>query len=329
MVSKPKEKRCYKMTKLKILLSISELDEAFKEMVDELSKYATVDIANLNDYSLKDYDIFIGKKLSKKKLAEANSLKYIFAYKTGVDNFPLKELQAKNIILINSHADSKIIAEYAFGLSISLVNRISEFDLNLRKGIWYDNDNLYWKSLFNMNVGLLGYGHIGKEIHKLLKQNNINTFTIDRGHKYDAINLVKDLNDLILNCDLIICSVPKTKDTTNMFDKIVFDNMKGKYIVNVGRSNVIDQNDLYDALCKHQLAGAAIDTWDEKPINKNTTLMPSLLPFEKLNNIILSPHAAMRVEEGHYRYVKDTTNNIINLITKNILINVVDYNKGY
>lgn len=314
---------------VRILLSVAELDPSFNKMVETLKDYATVDICDLTNYSLKDYDIFIGKKLAKSKLSEANKLKYIFAYKTGVDDFPLQELEAMNITLINSHADSSIIAEYAFGMSVALVNRINEFDRNLRQGIWYDNDNLYWKSIFNMNVGLLGYGHIGKDIHKLLIRNNINTYTIDRGHDYKDINLVKDLDELVSKCDLIISSVPKTAETDKLFNKAVFDKMNGKFIVNVGRANVIDQEALYEALFNETIGGAAIDTWEEKPKNKRTKLMPSSYSFHNLNNIILSPHAAMRVADGHDRYVTDTTNNIIDLLTKNELRNVVSYKKGY
>ena len=232
-------------------------------------------------------------------------------------------------MLVNSHADSSIIAEYAFGLSVALVNRINEFDLNLRQGIWYDNENMYWKSFFSMKVGLLGYGHIGKDIHKLLLKNNIETYTIDRGHGYQNINFVKDLEELVTKCDIVICSVPKTGLTNKLFNKEILELMKGKFIVNVGRANVIDQKALYEALESEYIGGAAIDTWEEKPKNKNTKLMPSEYSFHSLNNIILSPHAAMRVADGHERYVLDVTNNIIDLILKNEVRNIVSYKKGY
>ena len=314
---------------IKILLSISELDSSFQKMVEILSEYATVDVVDLNNYSLVGYDIFIGKKLSKSKLAEADKLKYIFAYKTGVDNFPLAELEKKGIVLINSHADSRIIAEYAFGMSVALVNRITEFDMNLRHGIWYDIDNMYWKSIFNMKIGLFGYGHIGKDIHKILLQNNIQTATIDRGHKYENIHLVNSLEELVKYCDLIICSVPKTPQTDNLFNKDIFELMEGKFVINVGRSNVINERELYEYLRDKRIGGAAIDTWEEKPKNKRTKLMPSEYSFHDLNNIILSPHAAMRVENGHERYVMDVTQNVIGLITKGEVYNVISYKKGY
>ena len=317
------------MKDIKILLSISELDDAFSKMVESLREYASVDIVDLQNYSLADYDIFIGKKLSKNKLSEANKLKYIFAYKTGVDDFPLAELEERGIILINSHADSSIIAEYAFGLSVALVNRINEFDRNLRQGIWYDNANMYWKSIFSMKVGLLGYGHIGRDIHSILLQNYIETATLDRGHKYENIHLVNSLEELVNYCDLIICSVPKTQKTDNLFNKEMLALMKEKFIVNVGRSNVINEKELYEVLKNKQIGGAAIDTWEEKPKNKRTKLMPSEYSFHDLNNIILSPHAAMRVENGHERYVMDVTQNVIGLITKGEVYNVISYKKGY
>jgi len=314
---------------MKILLSIGEMDQSFEKMVQRLSEYATVDVVDLVNYDLHDYDIFIGKKLQKEKLENANKLKYIFAYKTGVDDFPLEELSKKGITLINSHADSEIIAEYAFGLSVSLVNRINEFDLNLREGIWYDHDNMYWKSIFDMKIGLFGYGHIGKAIHKILINNHIDTYTIDRGHHYENINLVSSFEKLLETSDIIICSVPKTKDTDNAFNDETFKLLKGKYIVNVGRSNIINQNALYNALKDEFLGGAAIDTWHEKPKNKQTKLMPSEYPFETLRNIILSPHAAMRVYDGHDRYVVDTTDSVIKCIKGEPLKNIVDLKKGY
>ena len=144
-------------------------------MIDKLGEYAQVDVVGLSGYDLSGYDVFIGKRMSIRALKTADQLKIAFAYKTGVDDFPLKEMAEKGVMLVNSHVDADIIAEYAFGLSISLVNRITECDKKLRKGIWYDNTNPYWESFFDMKVGLLGYGHIGRHINTLLRRNGIET----------------------------------------------------------------------------------------------------------------------------------------------------------
>ena len=126
------------MKSIKICLSVSAMDAEFSKMATALCDYAQVDVVGLDGFSLEGYDIFVGKKLRSKALATADRLKAVFSYKTGVDDFPLAELKEKNIILVNSHIDSDYIAEYAYGLSLSLVNRITEFDKKLRRGIWYD-----------------------------------------------------------------------------------------------------------------------------------------------------------------------------------------------
>lgn len=317
------------MKQVTITLSIAKRDEAFDRMIARLSQYATLQVVGLSDYSLEGVDLFIGKKLDEKTLATADSLKAVFAYKTGVDDFPIEALKARGIGIYNSHADSKIIAEYALGLAVSLVTRISEFDRKLREGIWYDLDNRYWKSIFSMKVGLVGYGHIGRYIHGFLKTNRIDAYTLDRGHGYTDITAVKTLEELVDTCDIVILSLPKTPDTDHLFDEAMLRRMKGKFIVNVGRSNAIDQGALYSLLKEEYLAGAAIDTWDEKPKKETERLMPSAYRFETLDNVILSPHAAMRVENGHRNYVDDVTENVIRYLTGAAPQNAVDLNKGY
>jgi len=314
---------------MRICLSIAKNDKEFKKMADQLRCYACVDVVGLDSFSLEGYDIFIGKKLSKSILKTADCLKVVFAYKTGVDDFPLNMLNEMGITLVNSHIDANFVAEYAFGLSISLVNRITECDKKLRKGIWYDNENPYWKSIFDMKVGLLGYGHIGKHIHAILEKNNIETYTLDRGKDYKNIIAVKSLEELFKKSNLIILSLPKTLETNDLINKETLKLLKDKYLVNVGRSNCIVQEDLYNALKRGDIAGAAIDTWDKKPKNKDSLLNPSKYPFIELDNIVLSPHQAMRVDVGHARYVADVTEKVINFIKKGEITDRVDLIKGY
>ena len=313
----------------KIILSIDGMDESFKEMKDKLSQIVKIEISDLENFSLKDCDIFIGKKLNAEKLNEANKLKCIFAYKTGVDDFPLKELESRQIKLVNSHANCKEIAQYAFALASSLVFHINKYDHDLRKNVWYDENDLYWESIFELKVGLLGYGKIGKAIHEILLRNNIEAYTIDRGKDYENIELVETLDELIKVSDLIICSLPKTNETNNLFNSKTLSKMKGKYIVNVGRSNIIEEQSLFKVLSSKCLKGAAIDTWKNKPKDKKSLLSVSEYDFASLDNVILSPHAAMRTRSGHDKYVKDITDKVIKYLTTSNLSDVVDYKKGY
>ncbi len=57
--------------------------------------------------------------------------------------------------------------------------------------------------------------------------------------------------------------------------------------------------------------------------------MPSKYDFAALDNIILSPHQAMRVSDGHQRYVEDTTEKVLRYMEKGEVRDVVNLKKGY
>ena len=311
-----------------ILLSIAARDEAFDMLISELSGIANVTVAGLDGFSLRDVDIFIGKKLSARALDDANRLEAVFAYKTGVDDFPTAELAARGVALCNSHVNSDRIAQYAFGLAVSLVSRIAEFDRRMRNGDWC-GDYPYWRSIFDMRAGLVGYGGIGRAIHKLLAANGIECYTLDRGKTYENIGLKNSLEELCGACDILFLSLPKTDDTDKMFDAHIFELLGGKYIVNVGRSNCIDESALYAALESRTLGGAAIDTWREKPQTASARLKPFDVPFDKLDNIVLSSHKAMQTDDGHERYVADVLRMVKAYLATGVVENAVDPIKGY
>jgi D-3-phosphoglycerate dehydrogenase len=318
---------------MNIALSISKLDPAYQKMADVLSKEANVTLVPLHGYSLHGIDVLIGKELSSKDLETADQLKAVFAYKTGVDDFPLALLAKKGIILVNSHSESRSIAEYSFVLAATLCSHILPRDRQLRdRGQWISENYFDWESFFSKKVGLLGYGHIGKAIHTILLQNGIKDYTLARGGDYTGISTVQTLVDLAKVSDVIISSLPDTPLTRGVLNRDVFAHMKGKYLVDVGRSSDIVLADLYEALKSRTLAGAAIDGWDDTPDNRNKLHYPydeKAYPFQSLDNIILSPHCATQIDGGHERYVEDTTANVLTYLHGDKLDHIVDLTKGY
>lgn len=318
------------MIKPTLCLSIDSLDKDFEELIHVLSPFVSITVEKTGCDNLKGYQIYVGKKLSEKALESADALKVCFAYKTGVDDFPLHALKERKIPLINSHVNSRFIAQYAFSLLLSLVNHVTIADRNLRKGQWHTKKEDEWEDVYSKKVGLLGYGKIGNELHTILEKNGIKTVTIDRKHEYQNIELAKDLKDLIEKSDVIISSLPKTKDTDHLFNEETLSWMKRKYLINVGRSNCIDEEALYQAMKNHVLKGVAIDTWEKKPDSKEETLFPSRYPFQDLEeNIILSPHQATRLKEGHLFYVRDIEMKLMTYLRTGTLSDVIDYDRGY
>lgn len=318
---------------VKIVLSISKRNSAFDHLATVLRSEAQVEIVPLSGYSLKGADILIGKSLTAQDFSSADQLKAVFAYKTGVDDFPLSLLAQNHIILVNSHVESDKIAEYAFVLASTLCSHILPRDKDLRKkGAWLSEHYHDWESLFDKKVGLLGYGHIGKALHLLLKRNGIKDYTLARQASYEGIETLPTLSELVLHSDILISSLPDTPLTRGILNRDIFRQMKGKYLIDIGRSSDIAIGDLYDALYKRELAGAAIDGWDDTPDNRHVLTYPydhEKWPFENLDNIILSPHCATQIENGNSHYVDDTLNHVLAYLHDEKIDSQVDLSKGY
>jgi phosphoglycerate dehydrogenase-like enzyme len=92
---------------------------------------------------------------------------------------------------------------------------------------------------------------------------------------------------------------------------------------------VIDEKALYEALADGRLAGAAIDTWAEEPAHFSDKRFPSLYPFQNLENVILSPHAAAQEENGADRYIEDVTKKVLAYLRGEGISDAVDLLKGY
>ena len=86
--------------------------------------------------------------------------------------------------------------------------------------------------------------------------------------------------------------------------------MKGKYLVNVGRGETVNEEALYNALKDGTLSGAAIDVWYNYPGKKAEPVFPSHTPIYELPNVVLSPHKSSHTVEAINAMIDDTFENI-------------------
>jgi phosphoglycerate dehydrogenase-like enzyme len=122
-----------------------------------------------------------------------------------------------------------------------------------------------WDSLAGKRCTLLGTGEIGRWIARFLKIFGCEVIgfklkpveTIPEN--FDDITL--ELNAALEGSELVFISLPLTKETKGMFDAGVISRMAGKFLVNVGRGEVVEEEALYNALKTGLLKGAGLDVW--------------------------------------------------------------------
>ena len=221
-------------------------------------------------------------------------LKGVIIPYTGHNGIDLDAMRDQNLMLFITPTRSKYVAEKAIALMFALLGKVVHYHTLLQEGNWADRNTQKrqpWVSIQGKTVGLFGYGRIGKRIHKMLKGFNCEFATIDRGHTYDdTMLLVKNLTNLIQVSDVIFISTPLNETTEGIFNQNKFARMNNKFLINVARGAICEEESLYQALKQGTLRGYASDVWYQYPKGKETQL-PSTYPIYELDNVVLSNHS--------------------------------------
>ena len=221
------------------------------------------------------------------------NLKGIIIPWTGHNGISLDDLRKRNLQLYITPTRSPYVAVKAVTLTLALLGKTVHFHHLLKEGNWAERHSTSrqpWDSILHKRIGLFGYGRIGKLIHKQLSGFDCQFFTIDRQKSYYNINLVNTLEELIDKTDILIISVPLNKETESIITEKHLSTMKDKYIINVGRGKVINEEDLYNALKNNTLKGFASDVWYNYPKEDKLTL-PSRYPIHEFDNVVMTNHS--------------------------------------
>jgi phosphoglycerate dehydrogenase-like enzyme len=204
-------------------------------------------------------------------------------------------------------------------------------DRDLRAGKW-----TYWagtpdasrREIAGSTIGLLGYGHIGKELAKRARAFGMHVHVANRsavatGDLVDRTFNLGELAAFMGSADHIVVSLPLAEDTRGIVGAAALAAMRrGATIINVGRGPVIDEQALFDALASGRI-NAVIDTWYTYPTAASPTPHPSRLPFHTLPNVVMTPHMSGWTNGTIRRRQATMADNIGRLVRGEPLVNVV------
>jgi phosphoglycerate dehydrogenase-like enzyme len=204
-------------------------------------------------------------------------------------------------------------------------------DRDLRAGRW-----TYWagtpdatrREIAGTTIGLLGYGHIGKEVAKRARAFDMRVHVANRsavttGDLVDRAFTLNDLAAFMGSADHIVVSLPLAEDTRGIVGAAALAAMrKGATIINVGRGPVVDEQALFDALASERI-NAVIDTWYTYPTAASPSPLPSRLPFHTLANVVMTPHMSGWTDGTIRRRQATMADNIGRLVRGEPLVNLV------
>jgi lactate dehydrogenase-like 2-hydroxyacid dehydrogenase len=288
---------------------------------------------------LKSADAVITGKLSEEEIKLADNLKIIFVPFTGLNGFPLKLLKERNIMISNTHANARFVAEKAVAMILALLGRVVEYHNGLKLGEWFrsfDYDDT-WTSIQGKTCGILGFGSIGNNIAKLLKAfdctiigHKKNADKVNKQEYRFADELSNNLDEVITKSDVVFISLPLSNETKGLLSSNVLSKMGGKYLVNIARGEIIEEDALFTALKEGTLAGAALDVWYNYPgKNQSGPVYPSNKPIYELPNVVISPHKASNTKEAVNAMIDDTLESICSFLLTGKTKNLVEKERMY
>lgn len=263
-------------------------------------------------------DVVVGASFTEIMAHAAPCLKLLHATGAGVDSFCLSALSPRTTVA-NAYFHGPAISEYVMMMVLVLSRDLLKMDSLFRKGQWFGS--WIWGTppraeIEGQTLGLIGYGHIGKELAVRarafgLKLRVISAHPPARKPPYiDSYEGPEGLRALLKASDYVVLACPLNENTRGLIGPREFAWMKPTAsLINVARGPVVEEEALYDALRTHRIHGAAIDVWYRYPA-ENRTFRPSRFPFHKLDNIIMTAHVS--------GWMKGTRENRFQLIAANI-----------
>ena len=250
--------------------------------------------AELVDF-LKDADAAVVgiEAITDQVLSETPQLKIVSKYGVGLDSIDQESLKRRNIALgWTEGVNRRSVSELTLCFMLGLYRNVFTSGYSLKQSKWEKNGGA---QLSGKTVGIIGCGHVGSDVIKLLEPLECNILVcdiVDKSKFCEEHNATQtSLENLSIKSDVISLHVPLTPLTSKMVNKNFIDQMQPTaYLVNTSRGSVINQNDLKTALIENKIAGAALDVFAEEP--------PSDDEFLLLPNLMVSPHIGGNAKEA-------------------------------
>lgn len=280
----------------------------------EYTEYLFTNEGDINS-RVADADIIITNKCGmNEKTLEKSPVKLICLTATGYDNVDIGYCNDNSIGVCNVKGYStESVLQHTFTLLLSLWENLFLYHEYTSQREYINNTDfghLQWtfKELDNKVYGIVGMGRIGKRVAEIAdafgcKVVYWSSSDTDRSKKYTRVKF----DEFLKISDIVSIHAPLTDATRKIFNMEAFYKMKeNAVIVNVGRGDIIDENDLVFALENKLIAGAALDVLSEEPMTESCA-------YNKIlgkPNFILTPHIAWAAKESRQRCINEICLNI-------------------
>ncbi len=190
---------------------------------------------------------------------------------------------------------SDAVADLTMGLILSLARRLPESERFVREGRWKPGAGMeLGMDVSGKTLGIIGLGRIGVAVARRARAFSMTVVFHDQFRETPAevgFSEYREMETLLRESDFVSLHVNLRSETHHLLGREQLALMKPTaFLINTSRGQIVDQPALVEALQKGEIAGAALDVFEEEPL-------PASNPLMAMTNVILLPHVGSATVE--------------------------------
>jgi len=239
---------------------------------------------------------------------KAKRLRVISKWGTGIDSIDQVAAKKFGVKVCNTpNAFTMPVADSVMGYVLCFARRIPWMDRDIRAKNWVKQMGV---SLQEKTLGVIGVGDVGKAVVRRAIAFNMRVLGTD------IVELPADFlvetkievvtkEELLRQADFVSINCTLDKTSYHIIDSKAIGLMKSTaYLINTARGPLVDEKALVEALRGQQIAGAALDVFEQEPL-------PEGSPLREMDNCLLAPHNANSSPTAWERVHASTLKNLL------------------
>ena len=297
---------------------LDDYQEIFQQIIDTKKYKEKYDFKIFNEpflneneaiVALEDFEvIFIMRErtpITRSFITALPKLKYIMTSGRRNNAIDLETAKKNKIIVCGTEINSNPAAEITWALILGLLRNMKQEVDNMFQGYWQSTLGLELKGKL---LGLIGLGKIGTQVAKIAKAFGMQVCAwsenLNLTHANEIGVLPMSKEDLLKNSDIISIHVVLAEKYKNLITSKEFKMMKkSSFIINTSRGQIINEDDLVDALKNDTIAGAGLDVFSTEPLPQDHKL-------RFLQNALLLPHIGYVTAENYTKFYNQMMENL-------------------
>ncbi len=244
-------------------------------------------------------------------------LRIVARHGVGYDTVDVAAMTRAGVLVTNTPtAMPRPVATTALTFVLALAGKLFLKDRLTRSGRWHERMDNMGLGLSGRTLGVIGAGGIGKELLRMARGFDLKLLATDPVANDVELRYIGarkvDLDTLMRESDFVVVCCLLNEHTRHLIGAEALAKMKPtSYLINVARGPIVDEKALIDVLQKRRIAGAALDVFEQEPVDPANPLLA-------MDNVIVTPHSLCWTDECFHNMASTGLRSIVEVLNGRI-----------